>query len=219
MPRLVHGSQFTVHSRHRRPGFTLVELLIVISLFALAAGLIGASYLSFERNQRLKSAALSLKSDIRLIQNKALSGDKSGVGACATNTTLVGWYLKVKTLDRYYTYSGDYLCGASEFNFPTTPPKRIELPKGILVSKITYGGSNCTGEINLLFRPITPAVSFFGVMPSADFVTASGSLNLASLLNCGGAGAELIIEFTNEFNSNKYNVVIKQTGEVSEKKI
>src|SRR3990167_10709224 len=72
----------------RLPGFTLIELLIVISIFGLTASLITASYLTFERNQRLKAAAQKIKTDVRFTQNKALTGDKGlGSDPCVTPNT------------------------------------------------------------------------------------------------------------------------------------
>src|SRR3989338_10011742 len=84
-----------------KKGFTFIELLVVITIFGLTASLVTASYLTFERNQRLKNAALTLKNELRLIQNRALSGDKappSDPESCYSKEgILVGWYLKIST--------------------------------------------------------------------------------------------------------------------------
>src|SRR3989344_5335694 len=81
-----------------RKGFGLIEFMIVITVFGIATAVITASFLTFERNQRLKSAASMLKNDIRLVQNKALAGDKGLVGdpsSCTSDKVLVGWYVQI----------------------------------------------------------------------------------------------------------------------------
>src|SRR3989344_5284442 len=81
-------------------GFTIIELLIVMSLLGIATTLVSAAYLSFEKRERVKSAALDLKSNLRLAQNKALSGDKGISGTseiCGTSSTLVGWFVRIDT--------------------------------------------------------------------------------------------------------------------------
>ena len=80
-------------------GFTLVELLVVIAILAITTSLITASYVSFERKQRLASAAQTLVSDIRLTQNKALSGDKSTEDCKTTDKKLVGWFIRLDSSD------------------------------------------------------------------------------------------------------------------------
>jgi prepilin-type N-terminal cleavage/methylation domain-containing protein len=63
------------------PGFTLIELLVVTGLMAILFSVFYASYTSFNRRQILEQAALDLKSNLRLAQNKALSGEKpTGTG-------------------------------------------------------------------------------------------------------------------------------------------
>src|SRR3989338_209192 len=153
MPKLVHSSQLTVHRilktvnrelmtvnwRQRRHGFTLIELLIVISIFGLTASLITASYLTFERNQRLKAAAQKIKTDVRFTQNEALSGNK-GIGtrpsACleVTPTTLVGYYMQLTAeggKNDGYTLRGYCLGSADNFDFNI---RAVSLPQGVKIS-------------------------------------------------------------------------------------
>src|SRR3990167_10534720 len=96
-----------------RKGFGLIEFMIVITVFGIATAVITASFLTFERNQRLKSAASMLKNDIRLVQNKALSGDK-GVDDgdpthfCQQDAThiLGGWYVNAAKAASSYSLAG-----------------------------------------------------------------------------------------------------------------
>lgn len=54
-------------------GFTLVEILIVIALITILSAISVPAIVSFQRNQTLTQASKKLKSDLRYVQNKALS--------------------------------------------------------------------------------------------------------------------------------------------------
>ena len=67
-------------------GFTIIELLVMMGIILLLGGGVVAAFNNFNENQRVKQAALAVKSNLRFAQNKALSGEKpSGCG------TLVGY--------------------------------------------------------------------------------------------------------------------------------
>lgn len=58
-------------------GFTLIELLVVISIISIIGGGIIPSFSKYIKDQNLKQAQEQLKSDLRTIQNKALTGASS----------------------------------------------------------------------------------------------------------------------------------------------
>ncbi|RJR27398.1 prepilin-type N-terminal cleavage/methylation domain-containing protein [candidate division WWE3 bacterium] len=58
-------------------GFTLVELLVVVTIIVLVTGALIPSFAGYIRNQNVKQAQEQLKSDMRNIQNKALTGTLS----------------------------------------------------------------------------------------------------------------------------------------------
>lgn len=64
-------------------GFTLVELLIVVSISVTILGMGIASFNRFNRRERLKQAAQTLKTNLRLIQTKSISAMKP-VSGCTT---------------------------------------------------------------------------------------------------------------------------------------
>ena len=88
LARTINYQQLTINRKSK--GFTLIELLVVITLFAITSTLITASYLTFEKNQRIKSAAQTLKNDLRFAQNKALAGDKGANREFPGTSTLIG---------------------------------------------------------------------------------------------------------------------------------
>ncbi|GEM_PF-745552 len=67
-------------------GFTLIELLIVILILVTIMGLGMASFNSFNRRERLKQSGLTLRSNLRFSQTKAISAQKPASGC----TTYVG---------------------------------------------------------------------------------------------------------------------------------
>ena len=214
---IIGNLTFDIRNWKFRRGFTLIELLVVITIFVLTSSLVMAGYLTFERNQRLKNAAAALKSNIRLTQNKALTGDKAGVSCAFVPNTLVGWYIRFQPASlSSYSIGGDYVCGTPgtpEYNFGT---KAITFPKGVTFSKITYGTTVLTfpggSEVNILFRPLSEVVSFHSAMSSPNFLDDSGALR--ALLS--GGGAELRVELSLANASGKYEVRVRPTGEVYE---
>lgn len=55
-------------------GFTLIELLVSMSIIAIISGGIVPTFTSYVKNQNLKQAQEQLKSDLRTVQNRALTG-------------------------------------------------------------------------------------------------------------------------------------------------
>lgn len=60
----------------KRIGFSLIELLIVISITLVIFSLGIASFNQFNKRERVRQSALSLKASLRLAQSKALSAEK-----------------------------------------------------------------------------------------------------------------------------------------------
>lgn len=141
-------------------GFSLIELMVVISLFGLASSLITASYINFERNQRIKNTASRIKNDIRFVQNKATTGDKGpgGVDCNASSTDLGGWYFEVEKGQTSYSFGGDCVTGTTESAFGT---QTVDLPADTVISNVYYGAvSSVTYPVVLFFRPLTQGLTF-----------------------------------------------------------
>ncbi|MBI2327021.1 prepilin-type N-terminal cleavage/methylation domain-containing protein [Candidatus Curtissbacteria bacterium] len=204
----VNSELLTVNWRRSRLGFSLIELLIVVIILTIAASITTASYVIFERTARLKNGALQLKSDIRLVQNNALSGNKGPAGLCPATSVLIGWYLAVSLGGSSYTISGDCKTGVSETAFLT---RTVNLPRGVTITNLTYGGTPTT--VKILFRPLSYNVSFHdGLAP--PFVDSLGDLT-----NTLAGSGPLKIELSEVQVSDKYQVVVQSSGEVNEIKI
>ena len=64
-------------------GYTLIEILIVLTVMTTLFGLGYASFRNFSRRQAFSAVATQIKSDLRLAQAQSLSGKK--LTGCGTN--------------------------------------------------------------------------------------------------------------------------------------
>ena len=85
-----------------KQGFTLVELLIVVTILVTLLGVGLASFNSFNRRERLKQAALTLKSNLRFAQTKSISVEKPDSGC----TEFVGMTVRFTAT----TYAVSHTC-------------------------------------------------------------------------------------------------------------
>lgn len=233
----VHGSWFMVHRLKTtvnccRRGFSLIELMVVITLFTITTIAVTTSYISFQGREILKNAALQLKSDLRQAQNSAQTGDKvsdvSGGGGClSTGTTpgkLVGWYVVLGQNTSSYTIAGDCLTTA-ETRFAS---KTVNLPSDVTISNITYGtgaGSSKTNVV-VLFKPLDYSVTYYddqGAIPTPPvwpgnlphFLDDTSGLLLTGL--SGATPDELVVRVHS--TDGDYDIKITGSGEINETKI
>lgn len=104
-------------------GFTLIELMVAITVSLFITGAVIVNYNSYNATQALKQAALTVKNDFRLVQSKAASGQKpSGCG------TLVGWNINFA--------ASSYSLQANCNNVPTGTASSINLPPGITFQSV-----------------------------------------------------------------------------------
>lgn len=101
----------------RNHGFTLVELLLVISIMLIMAGAMIPSFNGYLKNQSLKQAQERLKSDLRTVQNKALTGalyDQT-VDVGSTGRTVTHWGVRFNSGSNRYDYFIAYATTGAEF--------------------------------------------------------------------------------------------------------
>lgn len=197
-------------------GFSLIELMVVVTLFGIAASLVTASYLTFERNQRIRGAAILLKNDLRLIANKATSGDKGPGGICPASSTLGGWYLYVNFAqgsNTSYKFGGDCVTGAAETIFLE---KTVNLPQDTKINRIFYDTGNLNQATAFFFRPLKSSVSFHnGVFAPPDFLEADG-VTLRNLMPGLPQTSWVTVEISNADATKFYWVRVETTGEINE---
>lgn len=116
--------------RHR--GYSLIEVLVAVTIISVLTGSSLVGYNRFQGRQGLKSAGEKLVSDLRLTQQKALSGERVSGWCQGAGESLTGWRL-VFTSSTVYDIRGVCSSGA------TTTYKSITLPNSATKSS---GGSS-----------------------------------------------------------------------------
>jgi prepilin-type N-terminal cleavage/methylation domain-containing protein len=141
-----------------RKGFTLVEILVSVSVIGLLLGLGLAQYSRFNRRQIVEQAARNLIQSLRLAQNKALSGEKDcSSGVCGGNDDVCGNDAtdpNDNELTRWcvsFNANGYQIFGDCEGNYFRT--KNYNLPE-----KVTF--QPIPGD--LCFLPVGQGVTFAG---------------------------------------------------------
>lgn len=265
LPKKVHGSWFMVHGRKRainyqpfnssqgklpttnyfKSGFSLIELLIVITLFTITSIMVTTSYISFEGREKLKNGALQLKSDLRFVQNKAQTGDKvsNDVSGCQTtvvgtpptqtNKSLGGWYLDITSdVSGNTTYNIHGLCvtrlSSTSYTLATFGDKQLKLPDGVTISSIGYKLTTA-GSLNIIthgyvyLKPGDYSTYFFEEGTTAPQVVAPGFVDTATgILKAGIADAtpgDDVVIIRVHSSDGDYDVTINRSGEIYETKI
>ena len=172
-------------------GFTLIELLVTAAIFSVVTGGGVASYVQFNQREKLKAAALEIKTYLRKAQANALAGakdcSKDVIGGTddicgneANESTLDGW-----CLDLYHGNLYGHVGGlAGNPNSADFSIESFELPDGV---DITFDPPDWQGGI-LMFKPLGQGVdkdmticlstSSFGVNSQYKLsVTTAGEIN------------------------------------------
>jgi len=144
-----------------KSGFTLVEVLIVMTIIGIIFGLGIAQYSKFNRSQMVVQAAQGLKNNFRFAQDKAMAGEKDcsstecggADGVCGTNDigekTLEGWRVSYSSGRSYQIYGS---CDGETFG-----NRSIDLPPGVSLP-----------PFSILFKPLGRGVA------GATTITLSG---------------------------------------------
>ena len=130
--------------RQNKAGFTLIEILVSVSIGALLVGGGIASYNNFNDKQQVVSGARGLIVTFRNAQKRALSGDKTS--ACST---LAGWRVNRISLTQYRLL---ILCGDGSRSTIETKslPVGVEFVNNFVVDfAVLTGGVSGDGSIQL----------------------------------------------------------------------
>ncbi|HSW96776.1 MAG TPA: prepilin-type N-terminal cleavage/methylation domain-containing protein [Candidatus Saccharimonadales bacterium] len=145
---------FIFHNSPNQKGFTVVELLIVISIMAVLSVVSIASFSTFNNSQQLNTAALNVKNMMQYAKSQALSQ----INTCTAGQTLVGYKLlaccqggSCPVCLSNNSYEVDVVCsGGSTF------VKGENFPNGV-----TFDTSNST-SYSFLFNTLSGTVTGTG---------------------------------------------------------
>jgi prepilin-type N-terminal cleavage/methylation domain-containing protein len=147
-------------------GLTLIELLVVMVLIAIGISATFAGYRNFDRTQKVRQAALTLKNNLRLAQTKAIAVDHPA--SCE----------ELDSIDvdiSANNYKLAYYCG-SDIDIIT-----IDLPTGITITPST----------RIKFTPMTGDVSTGPVTITLAYGSAGFEIIVSEkgVIECKGQGA------------------------------
>lgn len=128
-------------------GFTLVELLVSISIIAIISGLFLANYRGGEKSNQLNLSAQELASNFRLAQNHAL-----GL-LDFEDATPYGWGVNIDTQNDYFVVFAN-LDGNYSFD-DNEEYLRINLSKGVGFDSILVDETSSL-DLNVVFTPPDP---------------------------------------------------------------
>jgi len=137
----------------RNTGYTLIEILVAITIIGILFSVGYANFRSFSQRQVVLNAAKSLQGDLRLAQQMALSGQKpqgSDALDCLTNS-LDGIQFGMTT-SAPYLYRLRAVCGSrgstyypiiKEFDFPSDiTPSPVTFAPNPVIFKVLGNGTN-----------------------------------------------------------------------------
>lgn len=132
-------------------GYTLIEILVSLTILSIIFGFGYVSFRDFSRRQAVAGVAKSINGDLRLTQEMALSGKKPDDAKCAAPNTLRGYFFRVDSAQSYSI--GADCTGGSVLT------KSVDLPSDISIStpspnpilfKVLGQGTNLTSSKTML---------------------------------------------------------------------
>lgn len=120
-------------------GFTLVEFLLVMSIFAVLAGIATVNLLSFQRQSQLNATVNTFIADLKEQQMKAMSGDTSGEASMEN----YGVNLDAANF-QYILFKGSY-SAADTTNFAVAVPRSVNISTTFPNAQISF--EKGSGEI------------------------------------------------------------------------
>ncbi|MFH0937297.1 MAG: type II secretion system protein [Candidatus Daviesbacteria bacterium] len=131
----------------RKSGFTLIELMVTISILGVLMVIVLPRIGSYQSQQTLKDAAAQLQTNLRRAQNNAASGVK------CSDSPATNWILEVVDETKYQMKP---TCSS-----PVTTP--LPLPSNVTISKINIDGCPNGSSLNgmgVAFNNISASVNF-----------------------------------------------------------
>lgn len=122
-----------------RDGFTLIELVLVMGIFAILASFATVNLLGSQRQADLNSTTTSLIADFRQQQARSMLGESGG----SSQAVLHGVFIQN---NRYTLFSGSTYNPADPLNFVVDMPPTLSLATTFSSSTILFDVGS--GEVN-----------------------------------------------------------------------
>ena len=170
-------------------GFTLIELMITVSILAIITAITVPSFGNFADNSHVQQAILNVTTDIELVKSKSLGGAYPSGGPCNTTPKVAGcratWGIEFcpgGDTTRYtlkaYNINGTVF-GGGELELSTSDTVTKTLP-----TNISFSSTGCSTSGRWVFSRITglPLFPNSGT-DSVTLVDTSGNLSRTITIN------------------------------------
>jgi prepilin-type N-terminal cleavage/methylation domain-containing protein len=139
-----------------KKGYTLIEILITLTIIGLIFGFGYVSFREFSQRQALTGIARSIKGDLRLAQELALAGKKPTGANCNTPNILNGYYFR-RNSNTNYTIEANCSGGIMQVKSVNMPADitLTSLSLNPLLFKILGEGTNITGSATVTLTQVS----------------------------------------------------------------
>lgn len=153
----------------KKSGFTLIELIVSVSVIALVTGTFLVNYNSTNRRSDLTMTAQKMVADIRMAQNYALGLARYGLTG-SLNVPSGGWGIHIDLQNygnnRYLLFAddnGNHIFDASEAEL-SYGAQITSLPSDIIIESVTSGT-----KADITFLPPDPVTTIVGSFSNSNF--------------------------------------------------
>ena len=181
--------------KRNRPGFSLAEILVAVSIIALLAAVVTSNYSLYDRTKGLHMAIQVLASDIRRTQSFGLNLKEHQSGVIPSG----GWGIRLSSqnpnnesyiLFAEFDEDGYYTSASGE----VYEELKFAKPGASVVSQMTVDGTPYQ-YVNIIFKPPGPTVTING----GDSATTMATVNADSVTIEVGMGADTRTILVNKF--------------------
>lgn len=177
----------------KRPGFSLIELIIVFAIGAILMGSGAAAYRQFARKQTVEAVMRKFRTDLRTAQTNARIGQKEncacgdgGDGVCgnANDVGISGWEVNFPNISNYEIY-GVCSNGTTTFSSNGVGTKvSVPLSSGVTFNPLPSGPIRfkVLGQGTNLSSDIAVTLTGAGNVTTSLFINVSGDINNIPLL-------------------------------------
>jgi prepilin-type N-terminal cleavage/methylation domain-containing protein len=166
--------QLRIKKSMKRNGFTLIEIIVSVTLLLLLSGLFVANYTGFNNPQTVSQSVSDVIMNLQAARTKAVSGVKPAL--CVTLDTLVGYRVDFTATGSTYTVQARCLVSGSEQGVGEI--MTYTLPSGVKFSPIPFSmtfyaldrGASADQTISIVGNGVTKKVSVFKSGVISNFI-------------------------------------------------